>query len=222
MKWKRSKGLKKILSLSVLFSLMVSVFSVSYVLAATTISVSSSKWKSDSYKAGYWSSDVMVRCVNSSSSFAANSYVSTAISAWDAVGIVDCSYTSSASSANITFYSGTRAQMKALGFGYDSCTNGVTTWDSYTLKAQDSSYKIYKITAASASMCSDYSYDSALSSSNETKLYKNVATHELGHALGWMGHSASTSAVMYEYTSLITTLTSTDKNHLIYVYGLME
>lgn len=52
-------------------------------------------------------------------------------------------------------------------------------------------------------------------SSNE---YKETCTHEMGHALGWSGHSGNSSDIMYAYGSSITTLTTNEKNHLSQVY----
>ncbi|WP_139902880.1 matrixin family metalloprotease [Clostridium thermarum] len=48
--------------------------------------------------------------------------------------------------------------------------------------------------------------------------YKKTATHELGHALGWRGHSSSTTDIMYESASTITELTTRDKEHLMQIY----
>ena len=48
--------------------------------------------------------------------------------------------------------------------------------------------------------------------------YIKTALHELGHAVGWNGHSANTSDVMYGYGSSVTVLTNRDKNHLSQVY----
>ena len=54
-----------------------------------------------------------------------------------------------------------------------------------------------------------------------TDQYKKTCTHELGHALGWAGHSSNTSDIMYSAGSSVTSLTSRDKNHLSqdYDYG---
>lgn len=51
-----------------------------------------------------------------------------------------------------------------------------------------------------------------------TDQYKKTCTHELGHALGWAGHSSNTSDIMYSAGSSVTSLTSRDKNHLSQVY----
>lgn len=46
----------------------------------------------------------------------------------------------------------------------------------------------------------------------------NVGIHELGHSMGWHGHSTNSSDVMYTYTNDVKTLTSRYKNHLAQVY----
>lgn len=48
--------------------------------------------------------------------------------------------------------------------------------------------------------------------------YEKTVTHEMGHGLGWFGHSTSSSDVMYSSSSSVNTLTSRDKNHLTQIY----
>lgn len=48
--------------------------------------------------------------------------------------------------------------------------------------------------------------------------YKKTATHELGHSLGWKGHSSNSNDIMYGTASSVTNLTSRDSNHLSQVY----
>ena len=51
-----------------------------------------------------------------------------------------------------------------------------------------------------------------------TDNYTNTATHELGHALGWMGHSTVNTDIMYAYCNGITVLSSAEKIHLSQIY----
>ena len=48
-----------------------------------------------------------------------------------------------------------------------------------------------------------------------------TCTHELGHAMGWRGHSTSSNCVMWQGTSTRTTLQTSEINHLSQIYDLM-
>lgn len=48
--------------------------------------------------------------------------------------------------------------------------------------------------------------------------YRNTCTHELGHALGWFGHSGNSSDIMYSLGTSVTSLTARDVNHLSQIY----
>lgn len=50
------------------------------------------------------------------------------------------------------------------------------------------------------------------------KSYRAAFTHELGHGLGWLGHSTSSSNVMYSSGYDNDILTPSDKNHLTQNY----
>lgn len=56
--------------------------------------------------------------------------------------------------------------------------------------------------------------------SNYTNQYKKTCTHELGHALGWLGHSSNSSDIMYGLSTSVTALTNRDINHLLQIYNI--
>jgi predicted Zn-dependent protease len=49
---------------------------------------------------------------------------------------------------------------------------------------------------------------------------KNVATHEIGHALGYYGHSVRTADVMHAYNKSEYTLTDREIAHLLQIYEI--
>lgn len=56
-------------------------------------------------------------------------------------------------------------------------------------------------------------------SGRTTNQYRNVTTHELGHALGWYGHNTrGSSNVMHHTMTSITSLSTYDKRHLVQIY----
>ena len=120
----------------------------------------------------------------------------------------------SGTSGNIRVFGGTRAQIKAydnqsiannqVGLTVGSSTlyayldyNGITK----NLKKLSSPQKVYIVDA-----------------DRTTDQYKHTATHELGHALGWKGHSPNSSDIMYAYSNGVLSLTSRDKKHILQFY----
>jgi len=71
-----------------------------------------------------------------------------------------------------------------------------------------------------------YGYVRALDSGTSTykqDRFKNIATHELGHALGWFGHSNTKGDIMYVKNlddGTPTALVTAEKNHLRQAYLL--
>lgn len=78
---------------------------------------------------------------------------------------------------------------------------------------QNDSMGGYKITYAKCCLVS-----TSGSTYRTTTRCKNIATHELGHALGWIGHITTSGYVMYTSESNTYTLKTEDKRHLAQVY----
>lgn len=196
--------------LSILFGV---AFTFSYSIVSKADSYKLSAWYSDAEEGwvGYWESNPNVFVRNLSSSIATHGYVSNAVSKWKTVGI-SSSVTTAQSNANINFYGGTRSELIACGFYYDSGTAGLTYWDtsSFVAYANGIAYEIYKLSAVSASVCAEASNPEC------------VALHEYGHAMGWYGHSPHGSDVMYKYENSVGTLTANDKAQLTQIYNLMR
>lgn len=226
----KKKNVRKKWYYACLLGTMLMAFMLSYAYAQSIqVNINSSKWHSDSYNVGYWEKTPYVSFSNLSSSFSIVSYVNNAVNKWNKAGI-ECAITTVPSNAKIRFYGGTKSQLIALGFAYSSNINGLTMFDSYSTAAEDYPYKVNKLSAVSVSMCSDLTYNGLSASQINTTilntLYNHVALHEMGHAMGWYGHSFGINhpenTVMYKYTCKIFTLTAYDTEHLTTIYKLMK
>lgn len=201
---------KTIGSMSKMLLLFAASFSLSFCLADRAAAIVFPNWYSDQTTVGFWSSDPHVFLTNLNSSMEISSYLNSAVNKWKNAGI-SSSITTTPSSAQIKFYSGTKAELNAIGFTYTSKNVGDTVWSSSTTASNEGSiYTVKRLSSVMASACKASNYPA------------HVVLHEYGHALGWYGHSSNSKDVMYTYEEDITTLTSRDKNQLIQVYNEMR
>jgi len=199
--------------ISLLLAMML-VFSISYcaVYAITNTNIYIT-WYSDAYEVGYWSEAPKTMFTNLSTSFNISTYVNNAVTTWNRAGI-SSAITTTPSNANIRFYGGTRTQLNAVGFWYTDDMVGLTALDEITNVGTVNNYcTLYEFTKTSASMCNEL---------NTEADNKQLALHEYGHALGWIGHATTTSDVMYKSVNGVTSLTTRDKQQLKQVYDAMN
>ena len=120
--------------------------------------------------------------------------------------------TTQESNANIKVYGGTIDELLALGYTLNSSMLGITYWNYYY-----EGYYLYGNSARLEARMS--SAEICIMAKNKTAdEYQNTCVHELGHALGFFGHSSSESAVMYPYGQSRYQLQTVEKNHLKQVY----
>ncbi|MGF2617493.1 matrixin family metalloprotease [Rossellomorea vietnamensis] len=171
-------------------------------------------WESNKATIARWKSvpDVYYYAVDGSLQGTLPTYVSHARSQWNTAGVPNYSTTSS-SGAEIKIYGGTYTNLKSIEPSLTTDNTGLMT-PTYSYEgewiANGSTKTGYKFSSAKVYVV----YKTGKSGSG----YKKTTTHEIGHALGWLGHTSYSSDVMYAYASEITTLTSRDKRHLNQIY----
>lgn len=145
------------------------------------------------------------------------SYVSHARDQWKSAGI-NTAGVNEKSQARITIQGGTYNTLREIQSTLLSNDAGLTSFTTATLykegawKVGGTSKDGYRLSGGQVRVFivkKTFNFDDS---------YKKTTTHELGHALGWIGHSSNSNDIMYSASSSVTTLTSRDKNHLNQVY----
>lgn len=176
-----------------------------------------SVWYSDSDTIGTWKGTQVKfgqKKLNSNSNFHFYDAGLYAIDQWENALNISIDNVLLMSSANIKCYGGTVEEIISIGLpnldyalGYAYPTSFKTLW-SETINGK----KVYVLQYLEALMVI---YDKR---TYQTNAYNSTATHELGHALGWDGHSSVSTDIMYTSSGSKTTLTYRDIDHLKQVY----
>ncbi len=191
---------------------MLFVFSFSFNQVAHAKSITLTNWHSNGSTVGYWRSNPKVSFKNLNSSFEISKYLSNAVTAWKDGGKgISSVVTVVPADASIKYYSGTRAELNGIGFSYSATDHGCTKYFSRK-KAAD---------ANNLTVVMEY-FDVSASTQINAPNEQNTTTHEYGHALGWEGHSYTSTDVMCAHTHAGTKLSTKEKNHLIEVYKKMR
>lgn len=172
-------------------------------------------WYSNSSSVAIWASTPTMTRKNlgNNSSFPFTTAYNHAYSKWTSAGM-SITNNGAGTSGNIAVHGGTRAQILAyngeeIPSNYTGLTVGASTMYAYlnyngitkNLKKQLSQQKVYII-----------------DDDRTLNQYKKTTTHEVGHALGWLGHSSNSSDIMYSGASSVTSLTIRDKRHILQFY----
>ena len=220
---KKSRTKISFAGLMLVIFLMTSITTFAYVYI---YNMDSSKWKSDSYYAGYWEEQPYVYFHDVTPGFTGMGYMSNAVLTWNNAGF-PVAVTTVPANSSIDFYSGTASQLIVAGFAYNSTTAGLTLLTGKTLMGGEgynygltpSHRNIYKLTEAKTSFRSDVTVPSGCTL---TGCYYNLSLHELGHAMGWIGHRSLDLEVMWPSVTNITSLSANEIGHLEYIYSLAD
>ncbi|WP_134704914.1 matrixin family metalloprotease [Ammoniphilus sp. YIM 78166] len=164
------------------------------------------------YQPAFWSTEADTWFKDNGYNF--TSWVTNSMTQW---GSVRTSYgVDNSSDAQILVYGGTYNTLKNYFSPLSSSADGATVWSpspvyegewNYNGSLKGGSY----LRGAKVYIVGDKWFKT-------NSKYHNTVLHEFGHAIGWVGHSSSSSDVMYDTNTSITTLTTRDKNHLVGVY----
>ena len=164
---------------------------------------------------GHWAESPTVYAENidsANTAFYFGEGVDSAIDQWnDALGL-SMTLTNSESNADIVVLGGTHQQLAARGHAVSDGANGSTTW-SYSIVGYYAYNNTVKLEAVIIS-----ARIGIVSGSRTANEYRKTVTHEMGHALGYWGHSSGTTDVMYFAGHASYTLKSNDYAHLQQVY----
>ena len=166
---------------------------------------------------GYWESPPTIHKnkIGNDGSFYFNIGYNNAVAQWS--DALEWSFATVAQNdADIVVHGGTRTELEVLmgdSFNYlTAFTAGITFYD-YDVVGYYQYQGNIKLHAKMNS-ATIYIPDDGRTADE----YRNILTHELGHALGYIGHSASASDIMYPYVSTIYDLSTRDINHLRQLY----
>ena len=167
-----------------------------------------SYWYSDEALIGKWldTPSIYSTSVESSpNSATVASWVSIARTQWANARIATTTTTSS-STASINVYAGKLNSLRPLCPNLDQFSAGYTettrsTYGKYHYQGIEKTR--VTISKGKVYICTDL-----------TSYPATVAVHEIGHALGWIGHTTDSTSVMNRSASPNNVLTTIDKNHI--------
>ena len=209
--------MKKTLVITVLVALLCTSIGLSNTrVHAIPMLGNLSCWYSDAVSIGRWGTHnftIYRHKMNTNGYFFFLSAFQHSVSQWASALPISITAVNTPGSQTFSVYGGTVSELATLG--YTSLPSGINGITYYSCSAEGgwsygtSTMQGYKYTSATCLI---------LDNGNTSDQYKKTTTHEMGHALGWQGHSGNAADIMYSTGSSVTNLTFRDQDHLSQVY----
>lgn len=175
----------------------------------------------------YWSGSPTIKYdkMISNADFPFLTGLNNGVTQWNSALSRNMSVSAIYTSPDIIYFGGTAADIDSLGLfaSVPSAATGRTLYEGLDLDSNPRQSLKFTFSYGGENDFICYEQLSAIGYVvyNGTSTYYNyikTCTHELGHAVGWRGHSLSDSNVMWQGKSAVTSLQSVDINHLKQLY----
>lgn len=173
-----------------------------------------SYWESNEASIGHWNASSLsyrLDKLNTNANFPYTLSMNYAFSQWQSALGINI-YATTSSSSTMRSYGGTFEEICAMGVNLQQGYGGMTSYSC----SNEGSYNYNSSLKTSYVMTSATVY--IVDKDRSDNAHKNVSMHEVGHSLGWLGHSPNSSDVMYERVTQVAALSTRDSRHLAQVY----
>jgi hypothetical protein len=184
-------------------------------------------WHADDNRACYWNTNTVrvysIRLGEVSNNFNFYTHMDNALATWNNALPISVVATTTTSNANVFAYGGTRERITEHNGPFSAAWQGFAVVTPGTTVGAFPGNPGATVSRISAARMYVVQPTPIIWRPNDTNRVRMVATHELGHSLGWIGHSLNVSAnkddVMWASAHTNSTLSSNERHHLRQIYA---